>query len=233
MSQTGPSGGRRGAVKYMDIPGELRRCGSEYSRLRRAGEPVPEDVRIKNNLYKRWLARGGKDPNAAKMDGVSHTYIPEDLRRACAEYNRLKRHGRTPSAEVLAKHAEYHRWLKHGGRPPEKGGGNTEWPRSAYLEWVRLIKAGTPPGDIPSKVAEGRAEYLGTAPRKYTECAPSDHVGGRGCRGRHGNGPRRLPYGPGVAACTSCMIAYRDVPDDVTGCGCCGKPLRKSARSKS
>lgn len=218
-------------VKYADIPEELRRCGSEYSRLRRAGKSIPDDIRTKNNMYKRWLACGGKDPETAKASRVTRVYIPEELRHACAEYHRLKRHGRIPPAEVAAKYAEYQRWISHGGKPPERK--KPEWPHSAYLEWIRLIRAGTPPGDVPSKVAEGRAEYLGAAIKKYTACAPSDYKGGHGCHGHHGNGPRMLPYGPGVAMCTNCSVAYTCVPYDVTRCGCCGKQLRKSARAKS
>ena len=231
MSRTEQSGGKRHAVKYADIPAELRRAANEYTKLLRAREPIPDEIRVKHNKYKRWVACGGKDPDAVKTDRVVYDYIPEELRRASHEYNRLKRRGETPPPDVAKKNSEYGRWVRHRGEPPPRPE-EPKGPHLAHLEWIRRIREGESPGDIPASVAEGRAEYLGTAVRKYTACAPSDRKGGRGCRGRHGSGPRRLPYGPGVAVCTNCVVAYRDVPADVTGCGCCGKPLRKSSRSK-
>ena len=220
---------RPGAVKHVDIPIELRRAAVEYGRLSRAGETVPDEIRIMHNEYKRWACRGGKDPEVYRSR-IKHDYIPDDLRQAGLEYNRILRRGEMPTEDIIKKNSEYCRWVRHRGPPPPKPE-KPEWPRSAHLEWIRLIGDGVPPGKIPADIAKGRSEYLGTTLRKYTKCSPSKNRGGRGCRGMHGDGPRKIPYGPGIAMCTNCSVMYQNVPDDVTGCGCCGKTLRRSARS--
>ena len=223
-------------VIYKDIPPELRRAACESVRLRRAGLPVPDDVRRNHNLYKQWVNHDGKDPAEAPNHKTVHTYIPEHLRKANTTYCRKRREGQVPTKEEAADAAEYRRWIQYGAKPPEKEEPlpppKAEWPLSAALEWDRLISEGTSPGDIPEKIAQGRAEHLGIAPKKFTKCSQSDVVGGRGCRGRHGNGSRRPKYGPGVAVCSNCDTSYKDVPADVNWCGCCGSNLRKSARFK-
>ena len=118
-----------------------------------------------------------------------------------------------------------------GCRRPEPQ--EAEWPYSAYLEWNALIKKGVPPGEISARLAESCAEYLGKSVNKYTPCGPPGRKNGQGCRGRHEDGPVRLPFAPGVAFCKPCQRAYTGVPEDVTRCGCCGKTLRKHLRKKS
>ncbi len=217
-------------VKHADIPPELRRAFYECARLRSEGEPIPDHVRQMANEYRRWANNGGKDPGGRTW-GAVYTYIPEELRKAVTRCAKARRAGLRPSAEDLAKQSEYWRWRLHGGPPPQPDP-PPEWPKSAHLEWRRLIRAGTAPGDIDPDIARGHAEYEGRKPHRYTRCAPSDRIGGRACHGRHGNGPRRLPYAPGVANCRMCNVAYTDVPDDVFRCGCCGGLLRKEAKFK-
>lgn len=226
-----------GVIIYGDIPEELRRAACEAVKLRRAGKPVPDDIQRLSNQYKRWVYHNGKDPGEGDGREPVHGFIPDELRKAHAAVCRKRYNGEIPTKEETAMYNEYFRWIRHGGPPPEReerpDPARVEWPLSAYLTWNDLIKAGTAPGDIPMDIADGRAEYLGVAPKRYTACSPSDVVGGRGCRGLHGGGPRRLRYGPGVAMCLNCDASYTDVPEDVNWCGCCGRRLRKSARFKS
>ena len=225
------------AVTYQDIPENLRRAACEAVKLRRAGKPVPDDIQEMSSRYKRWIYHGGQDPGEGDGRVPVHDYIPAELREAHAAVCRKRYNGQAPTKEETAMSNEYYRWLRHGGPPPDKeerpDPDKTEWPLSAYLMWNQLIKDGTAPGDIPADIADGRAMHLGTTPKRYTACSPSDRIGGRGCRGRHGKGPKRRRYGPGVAMCSNCDTSYTDVPDDVNWCGCCGTILRKSARFKS
>ena len=232
------AGAGNGRIIHHGIPTDLREAARRYAVLIGRGEPVPDDIRKKHNEYKKWVRYGGKDPAGIPRKASANSYIPEDLRKALAEYNRLHAAGADPPRDVIEKANEYARWRAHGGPPPEKRRRlpkphEVEWPYSAYLEWHAMLKKGVPPGEIPAKVAEGYAKYLGVPVRKYTPCCPPGKKNGQGCRGRHGDGPMRIPFAPGVAHCTPCQIAYRNVPDDVTRCGCCGKVLRKNPRNKS
>ena len=222
-------------VKYNEIPEELREASRLLAGLLRAGKPIPDEVRAKHNLYKRWLKCGGKDPETVKPKAkpVKHAYVPADLRNASTEFNRLKRKGEPVPQDIADKAAEYRRWVRHGGEPPahkerRRHGSGTHY--EAHLEWLKLRRKGVAPGDMPKRIVEGRAKHLGIAVKKYTKCAPSTKSGGRGCRGRHGYGWSKMRYNPGVAMCIICGVAYSDVPEDVTGCGCCGQMLRKNAR---
>ena len=226
---------RLGRIKYDKIPEELRNASRLLTSLLRADKPVPDEVRTKHNLYKRWLKCGGRDPETVepKTKPIKHAYIPADLRNASTECSRLKRKGKPVPQDIADKATEYRRWLRHGGEPPDRKeykrrGSGTNY--EAYLEWSKLRRQGVAPGDMPKKIIEGRANHLGIATKKYTKCAPSAKSGGRGCRGRHGHGWSRMRYNPGVAMCMICGVAYSDVPEDVTGCGCCGQMLRKNAR---
>lgn len=223
-------------VIYEDIPEEYRRGACEAVKLRRAGKPVPEDIQELSNKYKRCVRYGGKEPDSGSAHNTVHDYIPEQYRNANTAVCRKRLLGQTPTDEEIAFANEYRRWIRYRGEPPAKeepaDPAKAEWPLSAYLEWNNLLKEGKAPGEIPARISDGRSEYLRMDPKRYTGCSPSEKVGGRGCRGRHGNGPRRLRYGPGVAMCIHCDIAYTGVPKSVSWCGCCGGPLRKSARFK-
>ena len=231
-----PEKGRGMSVKYHDIPDDLREAGRVYAILMGRGESIPEDIRVKNNEYKRWLRYGGKDPATIPKKPPANEYIPEDLRNAYSEYNRLQHRGIAPPKDIAAKANEYIRWRMHKGKPPAKKRhplpkpDEVDWPYSAYLEWNAMIKDGVPPGEIPTRLAEGYAEYLGKPVNKYAPCGPPGKKTGHGCRGRHGDGPTKLPFVPGVAACKNCRRTYTDVPDDVTRCGCCGKLLHRQPR---
>lgn len=230
----GPSAGDS-RIKYADIPEPVRKGARIYVRLLKAGKPIPDHIRKLHNEYKSWARRKGKNPADFKGN-IIHDYIPEPLRKANTEVARLRRLGEKPDEKVAADYLEYQRWLKYKGEPPKRmklEPVEPKWPLTAVIEYDRLIKEGVAPGDIPRHIVEGRAEHLGVKPSKFTKCALSDRVGGRGCRGRHGNGPRRLRYVPGVAMCVRCTIAYTGVPEDVNRCGCCGATLRKEKRFKS
>ena len=271
-------------TKYPGIPAELRRCATEYAKLRKAGKPIPDTIRRGYNEYRRWVTNGGVEPPAksariiyadipeklresdreyvglrkagkpipdtirrdhnkyrrllrkktakpATKSRVIHDFIPEHLRRAHNAYQKMKRRGEPVPPDIFEARQEYHRWLKHGSEPPPK----KEEPRreyyDEYLQYNRDRREGMSPGLMPRRIIEGRARYMGVRPHRYTKCSPSDHQGERGCTKQHGNGPKRLPYGDGVAMCTVCNAAYTGVPKEVTACGCCGKPLRKSPRS--
>lgn len=230
---------RRGpGVVYPDIPEELRKASNEYVKLRGAGEPVPDDIREKHNEYKRWVAHGGRDPGTVPKKGHPKTYAPAHLRAASAEYRRLRLAGQNPPQDVVDAHNEHCRWLRYRGQPPEKRKRipkpeEVEWPYSAYLEWNRLIREGTAPGDIPADIADGHAKHLGKPVKKYTPCEDSEVRHGHGCRGRHGKSNARRYFRKGTANCVRCSASYADVPEDVMWCGCCGSRLRKNPRSRS
>lgn len=223
-------------IKYPDIPEEVRAGARTYVRLLKAGQPIPDHVRELHNKYKGWARRSGRKPGFT--GNIVRTDIPEEFRRANTEVARMKRLGKKPDAETKANYSEYQRWLKYGGKPPPKKVvkfelDKMEWPMAAALEWDRRISGGEAPGEIQQYIVDGRAKHKGLKPSKYTPCSPSDRTGGKGCRKKHGNGPKRLRYGPGIANCTKCQIGYTNVPDDVNRCGCCGATLRKQKRSKS
>ena len=221
-------------IKHDNIPEDVRAGARMYVRLLKAGDPIPDYVRKLHNQYKRLARRGG---GSAIKSNIIHTFIPERYRKANNDIARLKRQGKKPTPETEADAREYQRWLKHGGQPPPKRiklePDEVKWPQTAAMEWDRLINDGKCPGDIPQYIIDGRAKYLGKQTSKYTPCSKSDRKGGKGCRGMHGNGPKLLKYAPGVANCVRCQIGYRNVPEDVNRCGCCGGSLRKQKRFKS
>ena len=215
-------------ITYKEIPPELRRAAADAIRLRRSSLPVPDHIQSLSNEYKRWVRHGGTDPGQSGHK-LTHGYIPEKLRKASNIVSLKRRTGGVITDEEARMANEYRRWIKYGGEPPSSSNHESPdvWPLSAYREWVRLIREGVAPGDIPYNIALGYAEHKGMTPKKYTECSPSSTVCGRGCRGQHGDGPKRLRYGPGVARCTVCDRAYVGVPDDTHWCGCCGSSLRR------
>ena len=95
---------------------------------------------------------------------------------------------------------EYYGWVRHGGQPPDNeerpDHAKAEWTLSACLTCNPLIREGAAPGDVPTDIAGGRAEYMGARRRRCAACPPSERIVGRGCRGRHGGGPKRIRYGP-------------------------------------
>lgn len=230
----GKAGDRSRRISYPDIPEDLRLAANEYTRLRSAGLPVPDHVKRGHNLYKRWVANGGRDPTVRRGNAIT----PAHLREANSKFKRMQRAGLKPPRELVDAHNEYVRWLRYRGQPPEKRKPlpkpeEVKWPYSAYLEWNRLIREGVAPGDISEELARGYAEHRGVSVRKYTKCEDSDMPHGRGCRARHGKSNARKYHRKGVASCVPCSASYSDVPEDVLWCGCCGARLRRNPRSRT
>ena len=194
--------GRGRRVIYRDIPrrptgGRQGVCRAHGTRRTGTGRRTPEEQRVQEVAAVRRQG-SGRRPEEASGQRV-HT------RRTAQRPHRVQpaaRQGRQATQGNNREGNEYVRWRMHKGQPPEKRRRRpepqeAEWPYSAYLEWNAMIKKGVPPGEIPARLAEGYAEYLGKSVNKYTPCGPPGRKNGQGCRGRHGDGPGAAALRPG------------------------------------
>ena len=142
-------------LKHSDLPAELREANSEYQRLQRAGKPVPEDIRALKCEYLRITARRRDPKVGSRRRGRQPEYddIPEELREANSEYQRLRRAGQPIPENIHALNREYNRILarhrdpkvgsRRRGRQPEHED-IPEKLRAANSEYQRRLRAGQP-----------------------------------------------------------------------------------------
>lgn len=141
--------------KY-DIPEELRKAHNEHCRLRKAGKPVPADVRKGAcEFTKRWNRE--LDP----MIGKRHQYkydIPEELHEASREYRRLLNANKPIPEDVRKRYNKYSGMVAkaHGPMTATRKHDIPDHLLKACLLYQQLRKMGKP---IPDDVREGMNEY--------------------------------------------------------------------------
>lgn len=150
---------------------ELLGANREYQRLRRAGKPIPGDVRRKRRAYQRERRRL-RDPGGRRKPAYGG--IPGEWRAAANEYQRLRRAGKpVPKGVVLLRRAYERACYAERRRSPRwrAGAAGRYWPparsdipeelRQAAWAYRRLVRWGEPvPEDIMEKArAYWRACY--------------------------------------------------------------------------
>lgn len=147
---------------------ELLEANREYQRLRRAGKPVPGDVRRKRRAYQR-ERRLRRDPGAGGRRKPAYGGIPDEWRAAAREYQRLRRAGKpVPKGVVLLRRAYERACYAEKRRSPRWGAGaaGRYWPparpdipedlRQAAWAYRRLKRWGEP---VPEDVMEKARAY--------------------------------------------------------------------------
>ncbi len=105
-------------------------------------------------------------------------YIPEELRAACSEANRLRREGKPIPDDIRKKSNEYKSWLYHKGKPQAKS--TTRKPKHDYIPkelreahaiFSRKIREGVEPTEQERAMANEYRRYVafkGKPPKKQS-----------------------------------------------------------------
>lgn len=140
---------------------EMREAAGAYDRLRRAGKPIPEDVRKKRNAYQKARRRSRDPETGTRRCGQRPRHdIPEKIRGLNRRYEECRRAGLPVPEHVAAGQREYKRLLRraHGIGPLKPL--RTDIPdrtRKSASSYHRLHRRGE---DIPEEIMAGTRLYV-------------------------------------------------------------------------